>query len=723
MNSLSYILISNENIALSLETVKSIINQRNHDFKFIVVTTPDIEDNIELLHEAMSDTNIEYQIIPSLGNSNKLEIMNEVIDGIESDYFMFLDAGDILPSYSTSHFRKFLGEYDMIVPSLFQKTFTIPQYVDYDKLKQTEDSSQLSNAKLLRQSSIVGVLFKTDLLNKCNIRLNTNIDIYAYCAMILEVASINSSILLFNGFPLYYKEDGYPTLDVLKFAENDFDDEFMDYVDRVIYSYEHAHTEEIKSFIRMDLISKLEIEFDPHHAQIAERHANNKEALNKAVAFIDTFLIDKKKPFFNLEMFSMKFKKDKLASQINDFRYRARLLKHVLTNHRTKNRSWYELKNRYTKVDPETILFESFAGQAYSDSPKAVYEYMMKTYPEYNYKWILRRPGSTRVPGHAEKIKRFSKQSYEAYSKAGFWVTNARTPLHLEKKNDQLYIQTWHGTPLKRLGNDMDNVKMPGTNTQRYKRNFRNETKRWDILISPNRYSTEIFKSAFWMKEENILEIGYPRNDVLVNRANDKEYISQIREKLNLPKDKKVILYAPTWRDDEYIKKGQYNFELKINLEKMYEELGDEYVILLRMHYLISNVLDIKGFEDFAIDVSSYNNISELYLISDCLITDYSSVMFDYGILKRPQFFYAYDLEKYEGELRGFYLDYMNDLPGPIVKTSDDLIEQLSNMSKVEKDYTEPINHFYDRFCSVDHGIASKIIGDMIHKQIQNSKK
>src|SRR5699024_9397796 len=162
----------------------------------------------------------------------------------------------------------------------------------------------------------------------------------------------------------------------------------------------------------------------------------------------------------------------------------------------------YELTNKYTKVDPKTIIFESFAGQAYSDSPKAIYEYMSKTYPQYNYKWILRKQKSTHVPKPAEIMKRSYKNYYDVYSKAVFCVSNARTPLHLYKKENQTNIQTWHGTPMKRLGNDMAEVKMPGTNTEKYKRNFKNETKRWDVLISPNEYSTEIFQSAFCMDRE-----------------------------------------------------------------------------------------------------------------------------------------------------------------------------------------------------------------------------
>lgn len=160
-------------------------------------------------------------------------------------------------------------------------------------------------------------------------------------------------------------------------------------------------------------------------------------------------------------------------------------------------------------------------------------------------------------------------------------------------------------------------------------------------------------------------------------------------------------------------------FDLKINLKNLYESIGDKYVVLLRMHYLISNSLDLSGFEDFAIDASNYEDISELYLISDALITDYSSVMFDYGILKRPQFFFAYDIDKYDKDLRGFYLDYTNDLPGPIFTDAYDLADSLTDIELIKDSYQDKIDQFYDRFCNLEKGKASKYIGDMIHKGLK----
>ena len=173
-------------------------------------------------------------------------------------------------------------------------------------------------------------------------------------------------------------------------------------------------------------------------------------------------------------------------------------------------------------------------------------------------------------------------------------------------------------------------------------------------------------------------------------------------------------MYAPTWRDDEFVKKGKYLFDLKIDLDNLQQKLGDDYVVLLRMHYLISNALDLRGYEDFAIDVSNYSDISELYLISDCLITDYSSVMFDFGVLKRPQIFFAYDLDKYDQDLRGFYLDFHNDLPGPIYKDAYQLADDLQNLDKITNDYQGKIDKFYNDFCSIENGKASKAISDLI---------
>src|SRR5699024_9894168 len=277
-------------------------------------------------------------------------------------------------------------------------------------------------------------------------------------------------------------------------------------------------------------------------------------------------------------------------------------------------------------------------------------------------------------------------------------VVNARLPLFYQKRDDVKYLQTWHGTPLKRLGGDIEEVHMPGTNTEKYKINFYNESRKWDYLVSPNAYSSQILSRAFWF-DQTLLEYGYPRNDILYTKDNPQD-IADLKQKF--------ILSCPTWRDDEYYSKGNYSFELKLNLDQMQKELGDEYVIILRMHYQIASEIDISGYEGFVYDYSLYSDIGELYLVSNLLITDYSSVFFDYANLKRLILFYTYDLEKYSSQLRGFYLDMNTELPGPLLHSTDEIISNIKDIDELNQTYQKRYEAFYQRFCEWEDGKASQ---------------
>src|SRR5699024_310718 len=146
-------------------------------------------------------------------------------------------------------------------------------------------------------------------------------------------------------------------------------------------------------------------------------------------------------------------------------------------------------------------------------------------------------------------------------------------------------------------------------------KNFIKETKKWDYLVSPNNYSTQIFKRAFQF-EKNILETGYPRNDFLINE-NNSDAIDKIKRNVVIRADKKVLLYAPTWRDDQVYGRCRYKFAIQMDLDVLREELNDEYVILLRMHYLIAASLGLSNYDGFVFDMADHEDIRELYLISD----------------------------------------------------------------------------------------------------------
>jgi CDP-glycerol glycerophosphotransferase len=296
-------------------------------------------------------------------------------------------------------------------------------------------------------------------------------------------------------------------------------------------------------------------------------------------------------------------------------------------------------------------------------------------------------------------------------ARSKYWVINLRQPGVLSKRKEQIILSTWHGTPLKKLGLDIDEIYSA---TPLVKMHYVRDASEWNYLISANNYSTEILRRAFKYTGE-VLEYGYPRNDILYQKDDARSI--EIKTGLGIPLDKKIILYAPTWRDDEYYGVGQYKFDLKLELDKLQKELGDDYVVLVRTHYFIADNLDLSRYKKFALNVSYHDEIAELYLISDILITDYSSVFFDFANLKRPILFYAYDYEKYASILRGFYIDMEEEIPGPLLFTTEDVIDSIKNIDKVSEEYKEKYEEFYERFCYLDDGNSSKRISEKVFRK------
>ncbi len=356
----------------------------------------------------------------------------------------------------------------------------------------------------------------------------------------------------------------------------------------------------------------------------------------------------------------------------------------------------WSLKNNW-------ILFESFFGKSYSDSPKYIYEYLSKNFPgKYRMIWVIDKI-NTKIPYQHKKIRRFSLRYYYYLGRCGYIVFNCRQPEWVIKRENNVFLQTWHGTPLKKLVFDIDEIVSA---SPRYKQQFYKQSRAWDYLIAPNEFSSKTFRRCF-AYDNVMLETGYPRNDIL--HAPDKDKIARgIRTRLGIALDKKTILYAPTWRDDVYYGKGQYKFELRLDLELMRKQLGEEYVILLRTHYFIADSIALEAMNGFAYNVSRYDDISELYLISDILITDYSSVFFDYANLKRPMLFFTYDLDKYRDILRGFYFDIEKEVPGPLLYTTDEVIQAIKGIDSINREYHQRYDQFYHRFCDWEDGHAAE---------------
>lgn len=315
------------------------------------------------------------------------------------------------------------------------------------------------------------------------------------------------------------------------------------------------------------------------------------------------------------------------------------------------------LKYRDVTVE-KSIVFESFKGMKISDSPLAIFNIIkyMSEFEDYIFYWVVDEPkGETNLLTNprVKYIIRGTTSYVLAYARSRFWISNCVIPLYFKKKMNQIYIQCWHGTPLKKIGLDVEYDKNSLHSKRFLDFAFKLDSSRYDYIVSPSGYASEKFKSAFSLTEKTkIIESGYPRNDELSLHRNDNMYKLEIKKKLDLIGVKKIILFCPTFRDEHYRSKNKsiwYDSLLKLSTA-----VGEDSVILFRSHYYDSSMIPtVKNL----IDVSRLDSINELFLVSDCLISDYSSVIFDYAILDKPIYIFSKDYNFYKNSTRGMYFD------------------------------------------------------------------
>ncbi|WP_158008339.1 CDP-glycerol glycerophosphotransferase family protein [Vibrio cyclitrophicus] len=353
------------------------------------------------------------------------------------------------------------------------------------------------------------------------------------------------------------------------------------------------------------------------------------------------------------------------------------------------------------------IVFESFFGKNYSGQPKYIYEYIKENCPEFKCVWSYNK--EEHISGAEDCVKRGSKEYYRYLARAKYWVGNIVFPIHTKRK-ETIYLQTWHGTPLKRLGFDIE-VEGPEVLARE---NFYIESRNWDYLISQNRYSTDIFKRAFKYKGK-FLEVGYPHNDLLSNKVDDRK-VEQIKNKIGLPKNKKVVLYAPTWRDDQATGSWEYEFGLALDFKELASKLSKDTVFLIRGHHLVNEILVSEEYKDFIYDVSKFDDVQDLALISDILITDYSSVFFDFSVTRKPILFYVYDYKEYKEKLRGFYVDMDKEMPGPLIYKQEDLINAIENIEEINEEYKLRYESFTRKYNYLDNGNCAQQVVEEVFR-------
>lgn len=335
----------------------------------------------------------------------------------------------------------------------------------------------------------------------------------------------------------------------------------------------------------------------------------------------------------------------------------------------------FRLIGKFVEIDDRLVLLVSYGGCGFNDSPKVIYD-AMKNDPKWNkfkFVWAFEKPENF-VIENAEKVKIDTLKYFYIALKAKIWITNVNIERGLHFKNKKtIYLNTWHGTGPKQGGNG---VKGRSDYDFSYV----------DILCVDGSYAENEFLSCFNAKKENMLWCGRPREDELIFQK-DNFNSNKIKRKLGIKNCKKIILYMPTWRE----------YKIRpLNISAWKKELGDEYILLIRNHHFVNEKMCYQ-YADFVIDASNYADVNELYWISDILISDYSSAFFDFGLLGKPMFCYAYDYDEYNNS-NGLLMNLKEVFPRGIITSEQELISKIKHIDY--NTYSLECNDFCNKYVS-----------------------
>ena len=358
---------------------------------------------------------------------------------------------------------------------------------------------------------------------------------------------------------------------------------------------------------------------------------------------------------------------------------------------------YYEERRGETTVEDDLTVFAAYWFTAVSCNPRAIYDKLGELMPDMRRIWVIAKKSVPWVPEGIPYVVARSKEYFDLLARGRFFVNNVNFPDHYVKRPGQIHVQTHHGTPLKRMG--LDQKLSPDAKPDEDFDELLVRCARWDYSISSNAHSSQAWRTAYRIDAET-LEYGYPRNDVLATAT--PEDVRRARDQLGIG-DRLAVLYAPTHRE--------YNpgFRPTVDVGRFAERLGDRAVVMARPHYAYDADPDLAELHSRGrlLDVASHPSIEQLYLAADVLVTDYSSVMFDYGVLDRPIVVHAPDWDEYRVR-RGTYFDIVAEPPGIVTRTDEELFAAFDSESYRSPSATAARAKFRDEFCSWDDGRASE---------------
>ncbi|RBP65420.1 CDP-glycerol glycerophosphotransferase [Brevibacterium sanguinis] len=349
------------------------------------------------------------------------------------------------------------------------------------------------------------------------------------------------------------------------------------------------------------------------------------------------------------------------------------------------------------KIDKTLVLVESHMGRSHFDSPRVIADELRRRRPDLRVVWSAEQ-GQNWAMGRDDIVVRHTEDYYRTLARAAYIIDNQGLPDGFVKQPGQVYVQTWHGIPIKKMGFDEASIAYA---SEESKRNFARKVGYWDFLTIPSNYFEEVFVPAFGFSGKRLPQ-GSPRNDALVGRS-DTTAVAKTR--LDLDLNRATVLYAPTFRTP-----GTASIELE--LDELVEALGEDVQILLRPHYL--NRIRVPHYlRANVVDVSGLDDTSQVLLASDVLVSDYSSIIFDYLTLDRPVILYAYDLDDYMSAARGTYFDLREERPGPIVADQDELVRAIRKVLNSDED-AERRSRFREKFAGIEPGDSAQKTVDTV---------
>ncbi|MEV4441554.1 CDP-glycerol glycerophosphotransferase family protein [Streptomyces sp. NPDC049577] len=356
-------------------------------------------------------------------------------------------------------------------------------------------------------------------------------------------------------------------------------------------------------------------------------------------------------------------------------------------------------------IDDHLVVFEALEGRGYADSPRAVHEELLRRGLPLRAVWSCTGDRSSYPPG-TELVERGSWEYARTIARARYWVDSHGFPRPYAKRPGTRYLQTWHGQALKHMGFDVPELRLA---TPERRAAHQEMIARWDALICPSEEFERTFVRANRYTGE-LLRTGLPRNDVLVrwNDPEQRDRAAATRERLQIPDGRKVLLYAPTFRDGE---RGS-GASLRADLPALVRAAGEEWTIVVRPHYY-ERFTVARELGHAVRDGRPFADLNDLLLASDALLTDYSSVMFDYTNLGRPVLLYADDYEEYRTAVRGTYYDLAEIAPGPVLTTTGELVAALRDLDAVREEWAGPYARFQARFNPYETGRSAKAVVDL----------